>query len=210
MKNFALIISVILHPLLMATYMCLLLFFGVHNTVYDYLTPFDTKWRISIIVFMFSFVFPVLNIYILVKLKRIPNLTLSNQKDRTFPLFITALFYFGLFYLLMDINIWNSVKLFIIGGAVSILITTLINLKYKISAHMVGLGGVLGILISISYLIKFDMTPYYITTIILAGLVGFARLLLDEHKPAQLYLGFFLGLIVQSGLFFGLQKVTFV
>ncbi len=194
----------------MATYMCLLLFFGVHNTVYDYLTPFDTKWRISIIVFMFSFVFPVLNIYILVKLKRIPNLTLSNQKDRTFPLFITALFYFGLFYLLMDINIWNSVKLFIIGGAVSILITTLINLKYKISAHMVGLGGVLGILISISYLIKFDMTPYYITTIILAGLVGFARLLLDEHKPAQLYLGFFLGLIVQSGLFFGLQKVTFV
>ncbi|MEO6424947.1 MAG: hypothetical protein ABIP40_06025 [Bacteroidia bacterium] len=210
MKNFALVISVILHPLLMATYMCLLLFFGIHNTVYDYLTPFETKWRISIIVFMFSFVFPVLNIYILVKLKRIPNLTLSNQKDRTFPLFITALFYFGLFYLLMDINIWNSIKLFIIGGAVAILITTLINLKYKISAHMVGLGGVLGILISVSYLIQFNMTPYYIATIIIAGLVAFARLVLQEHKPAQLYLGFFLGLIVQSGLFFGLQKITFV
>jgi len=194
----------------MATYMCLLLFFGVHNTVYDYLTPFETKWRISIIVFMFSFVFPVLNIYILVKLKRIPNLTLSNQKDRTFPFFITALFYFGLFYLLMDINIWNSVKLFIIGGAVCILTTTLINLKYKISAHMVGLGGVLGILISVSYLIHFDMTPYYITTIILAGVVAFARLVLNEHKPAQLYLGFFLGLIIQTALFFGLQKVTFV
>ncbi|MEO6303584.1 MAG: hypothetical protein ABIP51_10455 [Bacteroidia bacterium] len=194
----------------MATYMCLLLFFGIHNTVYDYLTPFETKWRISIIVFMFSFVFPVLNIYILVKLKRIPNLTLSNQKDRTFPLFITALFYFGLFYLLMDINIWNSIKLFIIGGAVAILITTLINLKYKISAHMVGLGGVLGILISVSYLIQFNMTPYYIATIIIAGLVAFARLVLQEHKPAQLYLGFFLGLIVQSGLFFGLQKITFV
>ncbi|MBL7912288.1 MAG: hypothetical protein JNJ41_14605 [Bacteroidia bacterium] len=210
MKNFALVVSVLMHPLLMATYVCLLLFFGVQNTVYDYLTPFETKWRISIIVFMFSFVFPVLNIYILVKLKRIPSLTLSDQKDRTFPLFITALFYFGLFYLLMDINIWNSVKLFIIGGAVCILLTTLINLKYKISAHMVGLGGVLGILISVSYLIRFDMTPYYIATIILAGIVAFARLVLEEHKPAQLYLGFFLGLIVQSGLFFGLQKVTFV
>lgn len=75
---------------------------------------------------------------------------------------------------------------------------------------MVGLGGVLGILISVSYLIRFDMTPYYIATIILAGIVAFARLVLEEHKPAQLYLGFFLGLIVQSGLFFGLQKVTFV
>ena len=209
MRNFALTISVLMHPLLMATYVCVLLFFGIHNTVYDYLTPFETKWRISIIVFMFSFVFPVLNIYILVKLKRIPNLTLSNQKDRTFPLFITALFYFGLFYLLMDINIWNSIKLFIIGGAVCILITTLINLKYKISAHMVGLGGVLGILISVSYLIRFDMTPYYIIIIIITGIVAFARLVLNEHKPAQLYLGFFLGLIVQSILFFTLQKITF-
>ena len=198
-----------MHPLLMATYMCLLLFFGIHNTVYDYLTPFETKWRISVIVFMVSFVFPVLNIYILVKLKRVPNLTLSNQKDRTFPLFITALFYFGLFYLMMDINIWNSIKLFIIGGALCILITTIINLKYKISAHMVGLGGVLGILISVSYLIKFDMTPYYIAVILIAGLVGCARLILKEHKPAQLYLGFFLGLIVQSVLFFSLQKITF-
>lgn len=199
-----------MHPLLMATYLCLLFFFGVKNTVYDYLTPFETKWRISVIVFLFSFIFPVINIYILVKLKRIPNIILSNQHDRTFPYFITALFYFGLFYLLMDINIWNSVKLFIIGGGLCILISTLINLKYKISAHMVGLGGVLGVLISVSWLIKFDMTPYYIATIIVAGFVAFARLILNEHKPAQLYLGFFLGLIVQTGLFYGLQKMTFI
>jgi hypothetical protein len=198
-----------MHPLLMATYLCLLFFFGIPNTVYDYLTPFETKWRISIVVFFFSFVFPVLNIYILVKLKKIPNILLSNQEDRTFPYFITALFYFGLFYLLMDINIWNSIKLFIVGGATSILISTLINLKYKISAHMVGLGGVLGVLISVSYLIKFDMTPYYVLIIIIAGVVAFARLFLNEHKPAQLYLGFFLGLIVQTSLFFALQKLTF-
>lgn len=198
-----------MHPLLMATYMCLLLFFGIQNTVYDYLTPLRAKLWVSIIVFLFSFVFPVINIFILVKIKRIPSLTLSNQKDRTFPLFITAMFYFGLFYLLMDQNIWNSIKLFVFGGAVCILLTTLINLKYKISAHMVGLGGVLGILISVSYLIKFDMTPYYIGVILIAGLVGCARLVLNEHKPAQLYLGFFMGLIVQSVLFFSLQKITF-
>ena len=199
-----------MHPLLMASYLCLLFFFGIHNTIYDYLTPFETKWRISVIVFLFSFIFPVLNVFILVKLKRIPNLTLSNQKDRTFPLFITALFYFGLFYLILDINIWNSIKLFIFGGAICILITALINLNYKISAHMVGLGGTLGVLISVSYLIQFDLTPYYIILIILTGLVAFARLFLNEHKPAQLYLGFFLGLIIQSVLFFGLQKLAFV
>jgi hypothetical protein len=193
----------------MATYGCLLLFFGIKDTVYDYLTEFNTKWRISLIVFMFSFVFPVLNIYILYKLKRVPSMILSNQRDRSFPYIMTSLFYFGLFYLLMDINIWPSVKLFIIGGGIAILMTALINLRFKISAHMVGVGGLLGVLISVSYLIKFDMTIFYIIVIILAGFIGFARLQLEEHKPYQLYSGFLLGFIVQTSLFFALHKITF-
>jgi hypothetical protein len=209
MRTLALIITVIMHPLLMATYACLLLFFGISDTVYDYLTPIENKWRITIIVFLFSFVFPIINIFILYKLKRITSLTLSDAKDRTFPYITSALFYFGLFYLLLDINIWPSIKLFIFGGGVAILITVLINLKTKISAHMVGLGGLLGILISISYLIKFDMTVFYILVIVFSGLTAVARLMLGEHKPLQLYLGFFLGLFVQTGLFFAMQKIIF-
>lgn len=193
----------------MATYGCLLLFFGIKDTVYDYLTEFETKWRISLIVFVFSFLFPVLNIYLLYKLKRLPSLVLSNQTDRTFPYIMTALFYFGLFYLLMDINIWNTVKIFIVGGGLAILLTAIINLKYKISAHMVGIGGMLGVLISVSYLIKFDFTLFYIAVIIIAGLIAFARLSLKEHEPSQIYSGFLLGLIVQTSLFFTLQKIIF-
>ncbi|MBA3663816.1 MAG: hypothetical protein H0W61_06365 [Bacteroidetes bacterium] len=209
MKGLSLFFSVLFHPLLMATYGCLLLFFGIQHTVYDYMTPFETKWRISVVVFLFSFMFPVLNIAILYKLKRIPSLTLSNQKERTFPYIMTALFYFGLFYLLKDINIWNSVKLFVLGGGLGILLTALINLKYKISAHMVGLGGLLGVLVSLSYLIKFDMTLFYIVVIIITGLVAVSRLYLQEHRPSQIYSGFLLGLGVQMGLFFAFQKITF-
>jgi hypothetical protein len=209
LRSLALFVSVVFHPLLMVTYACLLLFYGINNTVYDYLTPVETKWRISIIVFMFSFAFPVLNIFILYRLKRIPAITLSNQKDRTFPYIMTALFYFGLAYLLFDINIWNSIKLFIAGGGLAILLTALINIKFKISAHMVGIGGLLGFLISVAYLIRFDMTVFYIVTILIAGMIGFARLKLQEHKPYQVYAGFLLGLVVQMSLFFALQKITF-
>jgi len=208
LRTVALLISVVFHPLLMATYGCLLLFFGIKNTVYDFLTEVETKWRISAVVFMFSFVFPVLNIYILYKLKRIPGITLSNQSDRTFPYIMTSLFYFGLFYLLMDVNIWPSIKLFIIGGGVAILLTSVINLKTKISAHMVGVGGLLGVLISVSYLIKFDMTIFYMLVIVIAGVIGFARLKLQEHQPYQVYFGFLLGLVVQLALFFSLHNST--
>ena len=133
MRGFALFISVLLHPMLMATYGCLLLFFGIKNSVYDFMTPVETKWRITVIVFLFSFLFPALNIFIMFRLKRLRSITLSNQKDRTFPYIMTAIFYFGLFYLLMDINIWNSIKVFVIGAGLAILLTAFINLKYKIS-----------------------------------------------------------------------------
>jgi hypothetical protein len=209
MQRFARIISVIFHPLLMATYGCLLLFFGIRHTIFDYMTPADAKWRISVIVFLFSFVFPVLNILILYKLKRLPSITLSGQSDRTFPYIMTSMFYFGLFYLLKDVNIWQPVKLFVLGGGLAILFVALINLKYKISAHMTGIGGLFGALISLSCLIKFDMTLFYILTIVVAGVIGMARLYLQEHKPGQLYSGFLLGLIVQSGLFFVYQKANF-
>ena len=208
-RSFALFISTLLHPLLMATYGCLLLFFVIHDSVFDYLTPFETKWRISLIVFMFSFLFPCLNIYILYKLKRLKSLNLSDPRDRSCPYVITSLFYFGLFYLLIDINIWNSLKLFIVGGGIAILLTAVINLRYKISAHMVGIGGLLGVLMSISYLIKFDMTLFYILVILMAGFIAFARLRLEEHRPSQIYTGFLLGFIIQISLFFVLQKTIF-
>lgn len=192
----------------MCTYGCLLLFFGIHNTIYDYLTTTDSKWRITFIVFVFSFLFPLINIFILYKLKKIPAITLSNQKDRTFPYVITALFYFGLFYLFFDINIWSVIKMSVLISGVAILLTAFINIKYKISAHMVGIGGLLGALISISSIIRFDMTPFYIVIILLAGIIGLSRITLNEHKPSQVYAGFFLGLITQTALFFVFQKIT--
>jgi hypothetical protein len=192
----------------MCTYGCLLLFFGIHNTIYDYLTTTETKWRITFIIFVFSFLFPVINIYILYKLRRIPSITLSSQKDRTYPYLITALFYFGLFYLMYDINIWSVIKFSVLISGIVILLTALINLKYKISAHMVGIGGLLGALISISSIIRFDMTAFYVLVILLAGVIGFSRLKLEEHKPSQVYAGFLLGLTTQVVLFFALQKMT--
>lgn len=193
----------------MATYGCALLMYGIPNTVYDFLTPPETKWRLVAIVFMFSFLFPVLNIYFLYRLKRIPNLLLSNRSDRSFPYLLTAVFYFGLAYLLMDINVWPSIKLFVFAAGLAIAITALINFKTKISAHMVGVGGLLGVIVSAAYLIRFDMTQYYIVIILVAGVVGSARIYLEEHRPAQIYSGFLLGFLVQTILFFSFQSLIF-
>lgn len=191
----------------MSTYGSMLLFFVIKNTVFDFLTPINIKLFLLITIFVFSFFFPMLNIFILFKIKKINALTLSIQKDRTLPYIISSLFYFSLFYFLSETPIWKSIKLFILGGGIAILLTALINLKFKISAHMVGIGGILGLLISISYIIQFDFTFFYILIIIISGIIGSSRLILMAHKPVEIYSGFLLGLVIQILLFFNLEKI---
>jgi len=204
LKTLANIFSVLLHPMLMPTYGLLLLFFGVEGIIYDYMTPEPLKWRLIIILFVFTFVFPSINIYLLYRFKRVSDLTLSLSHERTYPYLVTALFYFGLFYLLWDVNLWPEIKLFIGGAGVAILITALINPLTKISAHMVGIGGLTGMLVAVSYMTRFEMTLWVALVIVAAGISGASRLFLQAHTAAQVYLGFVVGLLVQVGMvYFG-------
>ncbi len=152
-------------------------------------------------IFSFSFILPVINIYILYRLNRISSLRLEDQKERTFPYVLTSCFYFGLFYLFLDLSVWPSIKVLIFGGGLSILFTALINIKYKISAHMVGIGGLLGSLIVVSYVLKYNAVPQLSVLVLLAGIIATCRLYLKAHEPKQIYSGFFLGFLTQISVF---------
>ena len=185
----------------MCSYGSFLFFFFLKGSVYYYLTPLNLKWVIIAMIFSFSFVLPVINIYILYRLNRISSLKMENQKERTFPYVLTSCFYFGLFYLFLDLSVWPSIKVLIFGGGLAILITAIINMKYKISAHMVGIGGLLGSLMVIAYTLKYNAVPQMVFLILLAGTIATSRLYLKAHEPKQIYAGFFLGLITQVSVF---------
>ena len=210
MKNFANIISVIFHPLLMCSYGSFMFFFFLKGSVYDFMTPIKLKWIISAMVFSFSFVLPVINIFMLYKLKRVSSFTLQNQSERTFPYIVTSCFYFGLFYLFLDLNIWPNIKILIFGAGLSIFLTAIINLKYKISAHMVGIGGLLGSLMFVSFNIKYNAVPELAFLFLLSGVIATCRLYLKAHEPKQIYLGFFLGLFVQVFVSLIFYKLAYI
>ena len=192
----------------MPTYGCLLLFYGFRNSIFELMTSNESKWQITIIVFTFTFLLPLLNIFLMYKLKRINSIVLSNRSERTFPYIMTAIFYFGLFYLFFDLRIWQTIKIFIFCAGTAILLTALINLKYKISAHMVGLGGLFGMVISLHILLRLDLLVFLVAIILAAGITGAARLVLNEHRPSQVYTGFALGFFCQTMLFLPLQQLT--
>jgi membrane-associated phospholipid phosphatase len=83
----------------------------------------------------------------------------------------------------------------VIGAIIALIIVTLINHFWKISAHLTGIGGLLGGVCS--YAIYYSRMPFYlIISILLAALLlMYARIYLNAHTPMQVVCGFLLGII---------------
>ncbi len=210
MKQLAAFISYACHPLLMVTYACLLLFFGLTNTIYYVFTPFSTKMVLIGVVFAFTCLLPILNLLILYKLNYISSLKIKHKNERTFPLGITALCYFGLFYMIYDFNVWPAIKLLVLGAALCIFIAAIINIWWQISTHMIGIGGIFGMLYAMSYFMQIPLFLGLTWCLLIAGFIGFSRLMLGAHTSGQVYIGFIFGAVVQFTLFFIAQNIAFI
>ena len=182
----------------MPTYGFLLIFFS-NNYISTFTSP-QVKLIVLGITFLFTFLLPAFNTFILLKTGRINSLEMVTNSERFLPYVSTTLYYFALFYLFYNADFPNVFKVVVLGAAICLLITLLINLKWKICAHTIGIGGTAGVVLGIMYRLNLDMEMVFVFTLFLAGIIGFARLKLNAHSPAQVYAGFLLGFVVELGL----------
>jgi len=85
--------------------------------------------------------------------------------------------------------------MFMVGSALTVMVMALINLKWKISAHMAGIGGLIALVyqIHVQDLSAFDLFWLLSFIIILAGGLGSARLVLKRHDLVQVLAGVVVG-----------------
>jgi hypothetical protein len=126
----------------------------------------------------------------------IKSVEMNESQERIIPLMVTAGLFYLAYHMLINSVVPRALQVFLLGATFSVIATLLITLKWKISAHMVGLGGIVGLIVSISIIFHSNVMAYLILFIILSGIVGTARLLLNSHSPAQVYTGFFLGFVI--------------
>lgn len=188
-------ISYLFHPLLMPTYGAALIFFS-KNYISTF-TPFNYKLIILGITFVFTFLLPAFNAFILLKAGRINSFEMETPRERIIPYASTALYYLALYYLFFNAQFPVVFQVLILGAAISIFFTLLMTFKWKISAHAVGIGGIAGGVLGIIYRLQTDMQLELMMIILFAGVVGYARLKLNAHTPSQVYTGFVLGFFVE-------------
>lgn len=191
-------ISVLLHPLVMPI-LGALCYFHLFPSIEQY-TSDDAYWRILLALFSLTFVLPLLCVIIMMKVGKVSTMFMEDQRERNWPLLITAAIYMGASWILNQRNIPGFIQIFLFGAVVSMVIAALINVRWKISLHMIGIGGLCGGL-TILYAVSQEGNPLWLAyAFFLAGLLGSARLMLGAHNITQVLVGFLLGFTVELGL----------
>lgn len=198
-KNFARAFSYLFHPLLIPTYAVLILMF-LPDSSYMAL-PFQSALLLLAFIFLATFIFPVLLMLILKNFKVISSLEMENQKERVLPLVVMSMTYYAVFYLLKQGPFNTVFNLFMLGSTVLVLFSLLINYFWKISLHLIALGGLFGAMLGLSIRFGAETRLFLFLIIFLAGITAFARLKLKAHQPAEVYLGFILGAGGMAALF---------
>lgn len=132
---------------------------------------------------------------------------MEEQRERNWPLLQTAIVYGVAFYVLVQAKrIPPVIPVFILGATSAMVVAMLINLKWKISLHMIGIGGLCGAITSM-YIMLQEGNPIWLALIFLcAGVLGSARLMLLAHNSLQILSGFILGFVIEFALLMALSS----
>ncbi|MFN5432880.1 MAG: hypothetical protein ACK498_19240 [Cyclobacteriaceae bacterium] len=200
MKQVAKFISVVLHPLLLTTYLVIILSYYFPSML---MIRKENRMIIIGLVFLFTFVLPAVNLVMLRAFGNIQSLTLQSRRERILPFVFISMFYVlftFLFYFKLPFSA-NFEKLMMIVSAL-VVVSLLITLFYKISIHSIAMGGGIGILLPLNQVTE-QMSLLWPTafTILATGLVMSSRLLLDAHTPREVMYGSVVGFVVG---FFGM------
>ena len=198
-KRIAKILTFVFHPLFVPFYMLLILL-NV-NTFFAMLIPVKVKLLLSGLVFLTTILLPFLIVFLLYRLKLVKSFYLESREERIYPLLAVAAFYYITYYLLKSFPISFIFSYYMLGSTFLTVLAMIISFYRKISLHMMGIGGMLGLLMGLSLNLNLDLTWFVIAAIILGGFLGFDRIQSNSHRPSEIYSGFLVGAGVMFLLF---------
>lgn len=186
MTNLARIISAVFHPLLMTTYLFLLLLYYLPVM----LQPIKPSMWIILLIFVTTFALPAVNFIMLRLTGSIRDLTMPQRSQRILPfIFVSVIYAFVTLMFYWKFPVPNLLKLMSIVSAL-VIFATLVTFFYKISVHSLAMWGAVGMLLPMNKVSE-EATMLFPTVlvIVVAGLVMSSRLALNAHYPREVMIG---------------------
>lgn len=185
-------LSLILHPLTIPTYATIITVFNTSAAI-----SLTLKLKLYIIgsIALSTLLMPIVAILLMSATGVFKDLKLSGQKKKLALMFTVAIYYIICITFMSDSLISMLVNHFIFPAIGSIVVAFIINLRWRVSLHLIAMGNLTAILIY-SYLHNYGLSAWLlIFTLILSGAIASARLYLGSNNTEQVTIGYSAGVI---------------
>ena len=165
--------------------------------LFSYLSIMPIQYKLIVlgIVYCFTIMIPVLAIFIFKKINGFSAQELGERKKRYVTFFLTITSYVFCLLMMNRLNIPWYMSGISLAALIMMVICIVVNLKWKLSEHMAGAGAVIGGLVAFSALFGYNPVWWLCLFILVAGVLGTARIILGHHTLGEVMGGFAVGFI---------------
>lgn len=190
--------SYIFHPLFISVYAALLYFiFG--RDYLNYAEIYVTVIQIVII----TILIPLTFYYLLLSLRRVDNIMLSEVRQRRIPLIVHCVLLIVLLKRSIPLAVYPELHFFFLASLVSTCAALiLVFIGIKASLHMMGISALTIFVMALSLHAHTRLIALVAILLISNGLVATSRLVMKAHSQQELLLGTGLGMIPQLMLLY--------
>ena len=179
--------------------------------LFSYLRIMPIQYKLIVlgVVYCFTILMPTLTIFPFRKINGFSPEDLGERKRRFMPFLLTITSYVFCLVMMHRLNIPWYMTGIILAALIMMVICIVVNLKWKLSEHMAGVGAIVGGLVSFSALFGYNPVWWLCLFILIAGVLGTARIILQHHTLGEVLVGFAVGLICSLLVLHPLSNILF-
>ena len=179
--------------------------------LFSYLRIMPIQYKLIVlgVVSCFTILMPTLTIFLFRKINGFSPEDLGERKRRFMPFLLTITSYVFCLVMMHRLNIPWYMTGIILAALIMMVICIVVNLKWKLSEHMAGVGAIVGGLVSFSALFGYNPVWWLCLFILIAGVLGTARIILQHHTLGEVLVGFAVGLICSLLVLHPLSNILF-
>lgn len=179
--------------------------------LFSYLRIMPIQYKLIVlgVVYCFTILMPTLTIFLFRKINGFTQEELGERKRRFTPFILTITSYVFCLVMMHRLNIPWYMTGIILAALIMMVICIIVNLKWKLSEHMAGMGAIIGGLVSFSALFGYNPVWWLCLFILIAGILGTSRIILQHHTLGEVLVGFAVGLISSILVLHPLSNILF-
>lgn len=166
-------------------------------TTVSFSDPNETRLKMYLILIL-SAAIPLLLFIILKVVGAVSSIHLSAVQERITPLILYCILLLIIIRGVFTDGLHKPLYLFFIGVLMASMVSTVLSFaRYKISLHMLAMGGMLGFVVMLSIHLGIPFLNTILVIVLLSGLTASSRLYLKAHVGHELWFGICVGFLSQ-------------